>query len=48
MLKRNYDLVVTAATAGVLMIVGVPWPFWVVLAGIVAYQAANRYRAARR
>lgn len=47
MLRRNYDIVGTVATAGVLLIVSAPWPLWVVWGGIVAYIAQDRIRAAR-
>ncbi len=45
MIRRNYDVIATAGTAGVLMIVHAPWPFWLVWGGITAYQATNRWRA---
>lgn len=48
MLRRHYDLVATAGTAGVLLIVGAPWPFWLVWAGVLAYQVGNRWRHAAR
>jgi hypothetical protein len=42
MLKRNYDLVATVSTAGVLLIVHAPWPLWAVWGVIVTYQLGNR------
>ncbi|WP_166436376.1 hypothetical protein [Tsukamurella asaccharolytica] len=42
MLRRNYDLVATAGSAGVLLAIGAPWPLWLVLGGIVTFQVANR------
>lgn len=47
LLKQNYDLVGTASTAGVLLIVHAPWPLWVVWGGVLAYQAGNRINHAR-
>lgn len=41
-LRRNYDLVGTVSTAGVLLIVGAPWPFWTVWGAVTAYQLGNR------
>ena len=41
-LRRNYDLVASVSTAGVLLIVHAPWPFWAVWAGVVTYQLGNR------
>lgn len=41
-LKRNYDLVGTAATAGVLLIVNAPWPLWAAWGAITTYQIGNR------
>lgn len=43
-LRANYDLVGTVATAGVLLIVGAPWPFWAVWGVVTAYQIGNRIR----
>ena len=45
MLRRNQDIAVTAATAGVLLIISAPWPLWVVWVGIVAYIVQNRIRS---
>lgn len=41
-LKANYDLIGTASTAGVLLIVRAPWPFWAVWGAVTAYQIGNR------
>lgn len=41
-ISANYDLVATASTAGVLLIVHAPWPFWAVWAAVTAYQVGNR------
>ena len=41
-LKANYDLIGTASTAGVLLIVNAPWPFWAVWAAVSTYQIGNR------
>jgi len=41
-LKANYDLVGSVATAGVLLIVAAPWPFWAVWGAVVTYQIGNR------
>lgn len=41
-IKANYDLVATASTAGVLLIIGAPWPFWAIWGGTTAYQVGNR------
>lgn len=41
-LKANYDLIGTASTAAVLMIVHAPWPFWAVWAAATCYQIGNR------
>lgn len=40
--QRNYDLVGSASTAGVLLIVHAPWPIWAIWVGIVSYQVVNR------
>ncbi|MBS1691427.1 MAG: hypothetical protein JST91_04325 [Actinobacteria bacterium] len=44
LIRHNYDLVATASTAGVLLIVHAPWPLWAVWGGILAYQIGNRAR----
>ncbi|MCZ4556074.1 hypothetical protein O4215_10845 [Rhodococcus maanshanensis] len=44
MLRKNYDVVATIGTAGVLLIVSAPWPLWLVWTGIVGYLATNRLR----
>lgn len=41
-LRRNYDLVASVSTAGVLLIVSAPWPFWAVWGVAVTYQLGNR------
>ncbi len=40
--RRNYDLVATISTAGVFLIVGVPWPLWAAWGAMVALQLGNR------
>lgn len=47
MLKRNYDLVATAGTAGAFLALGVPWPLWLALGALLTYQVSNRICAAR-
>ena len=42
-IRANYDIVASAATAGVLLTVGAPWPFWAVWSVVVAYQIGNRF-----
>lgn len=41
-LRRNYDLVGTASTAGILLIVHTPWPFWTAWGAVTTYQIGNR------
>lgn len=41
-LRRNYDLVGTVSTAGVLLIVDAPWPLWAVWGIVTALQIGNR------
>lgn len=41
-LKANYDLVVTAITAGVLLLVGAPLPLWAVWATVAILQVVSR------
>lgn len=41
-LRGNSDLVATASTAGVLLIVHAPWPFWAVWGVVTTYQIGNR------
>lgn len=41
-IRANYDLVSSVATAGVLLIVHAPWPFWAVWGVAVTYQIGNR------
>ncbi|MCV7064729.1 hypothetical protein H7H51_01685 [Mycolicibacterium farcinogenes] len=43
-IRANYDIVATAATAGVLLIVHAPWPFWAVWGVVTSYQLGNRIR----
>lgn len=47
LLRSNYDLVATAATAGVFLIVNAPWPLWAVWGVALTYQIGNRARHAR-
>lgn len=47
-LKANYDLVVTAFTAGVLLLVGAPLPLWAVWATVAILQIVNRRRGGGR
>lgn len=41
-IRRNYDLVATAAAAGVLLVVDAPWPLWAIWGTVTAYQVGNR------
>jgi hypothetical protein len=41
-LRANYDLIGSVSTAGVLLAVHAPWPFWAIWAAVVAYQVGNR------
>jgi len=41
-LKANYDLVASASTAGVFLILNPPWPLWATWGLVVAYQIGNR------
>ncbi|WP_293003832.1 hypothetical protein [Mycobacterium sp.] len=41
-LRANYDLVATASTAGVFMIVNAPWPLWAAWGTVAALQIGNR------
>ena len=41
-IRANYDLVGSVATAGILLIVGAPWPFWAIWGAAVTYQLGNR------
>ncbi|WP_292990645.1 hypothetical protein [Mycobacterium sp.] len=41
-LRRNYDLVATASTAGVFAIVDTPWPLWVAWGVMASLQVGNR------
>ncbi|WP_157625789.1 hypothetical protein [Mycobacterium sp. 155] len=45
-LRRNYDLAVTAGTGAVLLAldttIGIPWPLWAVYGAIVVAQIRNR------
>lgn len=41
-MRANYDIIASVATAGVLLIVHAPWPFWAVWATTVTYQLGNR------
>jgi hypothetical protein len=41
-LRRNYDLVATAGTAGVFLAIGVPWPLWAAWGVLLAWQIGNR------
>jgi len=47
-LKANYDLVVTAFTAGVLLLIGAPLPLWAVWAAIAVLQVYTRLGRGRR
>jgi hypothetical protein len=42
LLRRNYDLVATVGTGGVLLVLDVPWPLWVVYGVTVTFQIGNR------
>jgi hypothetical protein len=46
LLKRNYDLVVTASSGAVLFAldatIGIPWPLWAAYAAILILQVGNR------
>lgn len=42
LIRRNYDIVASIGTAGVLLAVRAPWPLWIVWGGAVAYQLGNR------
>lgn len=44
LLRRNYDIVGTVSTAGVLLITDAPWPLWLAWCGLVGYQITNRWR----
>lgn len=46
-MRRNYDVVGTAATGAVLWAIHAPAPLWVVWGGIVAFIVQDRIRAAR-
>lgn len=46
MIRRNYDIIGTITTGGVLAILHAPWPLWLWWVGIVAYVAQGRVRAA--
>lgn len=46
-MRRNYDIVGTAATGAVLWSLSAPWPLWAVWGGIIAFIAQDRIRAAR-
>ena len=47
-LKANYDLVVTAFTAGVLLFIGAPLPLWAVWAAVAVLQVTTRLGRGRR
>ena len=41
-LRRNYDLVATVGTGGVLLALDAPSPLWAVYGVMVTYQIGNR------
>ena len=47
MMRRNYDVVGTAATGSVLWVLGAPWPLWLVWSGIIVFLVQDRIRASR-
>ena len=47
-LKANYDLVITAFVAGVLLLVGAPLPLWAVWAFVAVLQVSSRFGRGRR
>lgn len=42
LLRRNYDLVSTVGTGGVLLALDAPWPLWAVYGVMVTLQIGNR------
>jgi len=47
-IKANYDLVVTAFTAVVLLLIGAPLPLWAVWAAVAVLQVSTRLGRGRR
>lgn len=48
MIRRNYDITVTATAGCVLAILHAPWPLWAVWGGIVIYVAQGHIRGQSR
>lgn len=46
LLRRNYDLAVTASTGAVFLAldvtIGIPWPLWAAYGALVAFVIGNR------
>lgn len=45
-MNRYIDLLITASTGGVLVLLHQPWPLWLIWAGILVYQIGWRVNRA--